>query len=217
MQNNIAVPTLSESSEPKLTKRQRQAQQTKNRIFRAAMEVINEKGFNNTTIEDITAHAGVASGSFYTYFKSKEIIIQETFHLSDEIYEWAYQKTGSGPFLTSILKFVRLSYTKYERRGKGIIKAFISNYFSFPDYNFYRTDRPLFRCLKDLTEKGVAAGEVSPALSVDEYVLQLISVLTGIEIMWCFDETGRSLTDMAVAAIRTMALGMMLPDARSGR
>ena len=50
----------------KPTKRQLQAMETKNKIYKAAIEEINKKGFNNVNIEDITTAANVAKGSFYT-------------------------------------------------------------------------------------------------------------------------------------------------------
>ena len=210
MQNAFSKTPMSVKTDvSKLTKRKQQALATKDKIFQAAMEVINKKGFNNTTIEEITTQAGVASGSFYTYFKSKEAIVLETFLRSDEIYEWAYQQTPEGPFLSMITTFIRLSYPEYEKRGKGIIKAFISNYFSFPKYNFYRSDRPLFLCLQSIVQKGLSRGEISDRHTDSEYVIQLISALAGVEVLWCFDETGKSLSDMALSTIHTLALGMM--------
>ncbi len=136
--NNPKILSQESSAPPKLTRRKQQALLTKDKIFQAAMEVINRKGFSNTTIEkDITSQAGVASGSFYTYFKSKEAIVLETFRHLDEIYEWAYQQIGNDTFLSTITRFIRLSCSEYEKRGKGIIRAIISNYFSFPSSTFF--------------------------------------------------------------------------------
>lgn len=201
---------MQDNNSTRLTRRQQQALETKDRIFQAAMEVINEKGFNNTTIEDITSRAGVANGSFYTYFKSKETIVLDTFRRSDVIYEWAYQQIEQETFLPMITNFIRLSYTEYEKCGKGIIKAIISNYFSFPNYNFYQPNRALLRCLRKIVEKGIANGEVRNDQTADEYVTQLLSAMAGGEVLWCFDETGQSLADMMGVILHTMALGMIV-------
>ena len=47
----------------------------KDEILAAAERVFGEKGVDATTIEDITAAAGVAKGTFYLYFDSKDHVI----------------------------------------------------------------------------------------------------------------------------------------------
>ncbi|MET9795980.1 TetR/AcrR family transcriptional regulator [Nocardiopsis alba] len=46
-------------------------------LVQAAREVFEERGFEDTRIAGITGRAGVAYGSFYTYFDSKEEIFHE--------------------------------------------------------------------------------------------------------------------------------------------
>lgn len=47
---------------------------TKRNLFDKAMELFADKGYNDTSIEEITAVAGVAKGTFYYHFSSKEEI-----------------------------------------------------------------------------------------------------------------------------------------------
>lgn len=44
-------------------------------IVSSAKKVILEKEYKNISVEDITNEAGIAKGSFYTYFKSKNLVI----------------------------------------------------------------------------------------------------------------------------------------------
>ena len=46
--NNPKILSQESSAPPKLTRRRQQALLTKDKIFQAAMEVINRKGFSNT-------------------------------------------------------------------------------------------------------------------------------------------------------------------------
>lgn len=46
-----------------------------NKILQAAIEVISEKGLDQTSITDIVKRAGVAQGTFYLYFPSKKDLI----------------------------------------------------------------------------------------------------------------------------------------------
>lgn len=48
---------------------------TKTCLIESAEKLISQQGYYNTKIEDITKNAGVAKGTFYTYFKTKEDII----------------------------------------------------------------------------------------------------------------------------------------------
>ena len=47
---------------------------TKRRIFNTAVQIFAEKGYDNTSVEEITAIAGVAKGSLYYHFEKKEDI-----------------------------------------------------------------------------------------------------------------------------------------------
>ena len=47
---------------------------TKRRIFNTAVQIFAEKGYDNASIEEITAIAGVAKGSLYYHFEKKEDI-----------------------------------------------------------------------------------------------------------------------------------------------
>ena len=47
---------------------------TKRRIFNTAVEMFAKKGYDSTSVEEITAIAGVAKGSLYYHFPKKEDI-----------------------------------------------------------------------------------------------------------------------------------------------
>jgi AcrR family transcriptional regulator len=60
------------SLKPRTTPR---AEDTRRKIYEAAMELFREKGFEPTTMRDIAAKAGVALGGAYYYFSSKDAIV----------------------------------------------------------------------------------------------------------------------------------------------
>src|SRR6476619_5566653 len=51
-------------------------QRTMRKILDAAREEFGERGFSESSIVGITQRAGVALGTFYTYFDSKEAVFQ---------------------------------------------------------------------------------------------------------------------------------------------
>jgi AcrR family transcriptional regulator len=55
----------------------------KERLLKGAMELFTKKGFEKTSIEDITINAKVAKGTFYNFFDKKEDVIR--YFLDNEI------------------------------------------------------------------------------------------------------------------------------------
>ena len=67
---NLSTKELLESllvNIPKTTK----GQETLNRICQAAEEAFCNKGYHNTSVNEITVVAGISTGTFYLYFASK--------------------------------------------------------------------------------------------------------------------------------------------------
>jgi len=60
------------------------AEDTRRKIYEAAMEMFREQGFEETTMRDIAAKAGVALGGAYYYFSSKDAIVLEFYRLMQE-------------------------------------------------------------------------------------------------------------------------------------
>ncbi len=50
---------------------------TREKLVSAAMELFARNGFDKTTVDEIVAKAGVAKGTFYLYFRSKDDLIKE--------------------------------------------------------------------------------------------------------------------------------------------
>jgi AcrR family transcriptional regulator len=53
-------------------KRAEAKEQTRKRILRAALELFSKKGFDQTTAKQISDRAGIAEGTLFNYFKTKE-------------------------------------------------------------------------------------------------------------------------------------------------
>lgn len=70
-------PTGPETEKKTRTPRQKRSINTKQQIVEAAMRLFSEKGYHHTNSKEIAALAGVATGSFYSYFRDKREVFIE--------------------------------------------------------------------------------------------------------------------------------------------
>src|SRR5688572_24556204 len=62
-------------TELELSRRERKKDETRQRIFREAIGLFRERGFEATTVDEITERADVAKGTFFNYFPRKEAVL----------------------------------------------------------------------------------------------------------------------------------------------
>ena len=70
------------------SRRERKKQETRQRLLECAWQLFQERGYDDTTVEDITEAADVAKGTFFNYFATKEVLL-------DEIALWRIDLLGS--------------------------------------------------------------------------------------------------------------------------
>jgi AcrR family transcriptional regulator len=65
------------STPPRTRSRERQREDTRQRIYDAAMEIFRRDGFDAARVDDVARAAGVSHGTFYFHFATKdEVLIQ---------------------------------------------------------------------------------------------------------------------------------------------
>jgi len=85
--SSVAVP---------IGRRQRRRAETRERIFRSALQLFAEHGFMKTTVEDITETADVGKGTFFNYFRNKEDVLSALAEVQLDKYAHAIQAAESG-------------------------------------------------------------------------------------------------------------------------
>ena len=60
---------------------------TKLKITKTAWRLFHEKGYNETTVDDIVAESGTSKGSFYHYYSCKDELLSSLSDLCDSKYE----------------------------------------------------------------------------------------------------------------------------------
>lgn len=69
------MPSPAPAAPARSTRRDDQTRETRRRLITAAVDLIAELGWRRTTVERIAERAGVAKGTFFVHFKTKEAIV----------------------------------------------------------------------------------------------------------------------------------------------
>jgi len=164
----------------KLNSRQLQARRTKERIFRCSIELVNQYGFENVTIEEISQKAKVSVGTFYHYYKSKREIYVEMFKMIDVYFEETVEKELKGCFFDKLDTFF-YHYAKYNVE-RGLTAA--SYLYGLQNEFFLDGNRHMLKLLSALIEEGIANGQVRDDLSVADIFAFLMTVARGVIHDW---------------------------------
>ena len=169
-----------------LSSRALQAQKTRDKIFQTAVDMISQHGFDNVTIDDICRKSGVAKGSFYHYFKSKDDIIILTYENIDNIYERKLKKlpaeTGS---IEKIIFTVMYQAIFAKRSGVESVRQIYRSQVEYGTTYFISEERPLFKLLCNIISVGQQKNEIRTDLTADELTRFFLALSRGIIYDWC--------------------------------
>ena len=147
------------SDSPRIPKTER-GRRTRDKLLEAAEIEFSEKGYHAAGISGITNRAGVALGTFYTYFASKEEIFRALVrYMSQQIREWvAGRAAGSSNRLEAERRGIQ-AFIEFVRRHKSIYRIMSEAEFVAPEE--YREHYEGFaEGYRGNMEKAAAKGEI---------------------------------------------------------
>lgn len=164
---------------PPSPNRPRTARQTRDRIARAALELFTVRGFAETTTPAIAAKAGVAEGTIYRHFPTKE-------HLLNEVYRAAVRALAepckaSDPARPAGVRLAEIAArwaTAAAREPHVVRLGFADRFAALLDDRSRAAARELRSAIEQIVAAGKAASEVRPGpaeLSADVW-LRVVSL-----------------------------------------
>lgn len=169
-----------------LTQRQMNALVTKDKLFKTAIKLFTNHGYENVTIDDITSHCGIAKGSFYTHFKSKEHIMLEQFKHIDSNYEqWFLSFNPNANITNQLLSFIEcvMDYA-VNHLGLDILKVVFSGQISLAsrmpkllaDENrpYFKIVCTIIRCGQERKEFRVDISDIEIARLITQWIRSLV-------------------------------------------
>jgi TetR/AcrR family transcriptional repressor of nem operon len=190
------------------------AQATREKILRAANELFYQHGYNGTGLDRIIAEAGVAKGSFYHHFKSKE-------GLATAVVEWhrdlAFQEIDldrilaePSPFLALLHLLERMTGRMMDDRGPCQVRGCL---FGNLALELATTSAPVRRKLqqvfdgmreliRDLLVRAREAGEIRIDLDPEKTAGLILGLMEGAVLLDKTSQTARE-TRNAVDFVRS--------------
>lgn len=176
----------------KLTNRQIQAINTKNKLYNAAVKLLESNGYQNIRIEDICKEAGTSVGSFYTHFNSKNDILVEIFKRADDYFkEEVAQSLENKSICDKIIDYFDY-YAKYnESLGIDMVKQL----FTFDNKMFITEGRYMQSLLHEIIKEAQKEGKINSDICYTKITKELFIVARGVIYDWCLHDGGYNLRE----------------------
>ena len=183
-----ALP-LSKSSAPhaSMGRRQRHSAEIRERLFRAALKLFAERGFSETSVEDITEAADVGKGTFFNYFPSKDHILLAFGEMQLAKLEEAVSKARAiDEPMPEFLRALGVRMTQEPTRNPAIIRALLQAYLSTTPVREAMVDlqRRVHALHTQMIELGQERGEIRNDLPAAEIANVFRQTIFGTLLIW---------------------------------
>ncbi len=170
----------------------------KSKIVDAAWELFYEKGYDDTTVEDIIKLSGTSKGSFYYYFGSKDSLLDTLSTILDENYV-ELEKTLDES-MNSFDKLMYLNYKSHEFMEQKIEVALLSSLYSTQltakgDRNLLDQNRKYYQLIQKIIEEGHVRNQISRDKSIQEITKYYSLCERALVSDWCLNRGSYSLAE----------------------
>jgi AcrR family transcriptional regulator len=168
-------------------RRQRRSADTRERLFRAALKLFADKGFTETTVEDITNAADVGKGTFFNYFPSKEhILIAFSDMQLSKLQTTVGQMREKAEPMRSFFRSMTLRMTEEPTKAPDVIRAILQANLSSSSVRSVMRERNTRAegLLTQLVQIGQERGEFRRDLPALELAQVFRQTVFGTLLMW---------------------------------
>ncbi|MCJ7618572.1 MAG: TetR/AcrR family transcriptional regulator [Desulfobacterales bacterium] len=164
-----------------------------------AGRLFKEKGYESTSIDEITEQAGIGKGTFFNYFPTKEALLLYFGEQRDElIYSLIENELPTScstrDKIKNLLAFLAENYEK----DKELTKLLVFEYIKYLRFTCLKSDEEkkrqyrLIKILSDLLEEGVKDGDVRSTIDVKKATETLIAIYLFSLMAWLKPESDYS-------------------------
>lgn len=183
-------------------------------ILEAAISVFSRLGFHRARMEDVALESGLAKGTLYLYYRSKDALIRA---LLERIFNWGRRDleaslTGEGSASERLVELSARMSKEVERLSvllpvwfefyavaarNEAVKPFVKRYFEE-----YR------QVLASIVREGIERGEFRE-VDAGEVAVTVISLFEGVTLLWAFDPEAVPVGEQMEASMRLLIEGLL--------
>ncbi|NOZ72879.1 MAG: TetR/AcrR family transcriptional regulator [Chloroflexi bacterium] len=183
--------------QPTAERRELNKRDKRERLLTASLRLFREKGYDQTKVADITRAAGVAKGTFFNYFPSKELVLlalgeQMLGRMARMPAADFAQKTTARAKIKAIFRALALGLDA----DRELVREMVYRGLRLPDLiNSDRAKLDFRAMLVLLIEQGKRQGEISQRANAD-FIADTLYMLYFQQIVnWCSTDFKTSLTE----------------------
>ena len=195
------------------------SEERKGQILEAATSVFSRLGFNRARMEDVARESGLAKGTLYLYYRSKDELIRA---LLERIFRWGRRDLEGalaieGSASERLAELSRRMSKEVKRLSKLLpvwfefyavaarneaVKPFVRRYFEE-----YR------EALASIVRDGIERGEFRE-VDAGEVAVTVISLFEGVTLLWAFDPEAVPVGEQMEASMRLLIEGLLMERSR---
>ena len=174
-----------------ITKRKKQAIDTRVKLYNISIQLIKEHGYDNVKITTICEKAGVSVGSFYHHFKNKAGIIIELYsicdiYFSETILPSLLKKSNS--YYNKIIDYIAQQMQYGLDIGNDCSTQLYKTQITDGNEFFLSMERGLPNGLCYLIQCAQTNGELEGNISALDLAKEILIISRGILYNWCVSE-----------------------------
>ncbi len=171
---------------------------TKQQLYRCAVELFREKGYDQVSVDEIVKKAGTAKGTFYIYFSAKADIITEMLRQYDDYYDQVIAQLDPGWRVERRLEAMIQAACRFTQDviGLDLIRVLYTKELSGlrKDTDDLNEDRALYQILTGLLEEGKRSGVCVSPLEARELAVLILRGIRAAFFEWCCRDGALDLT-----------------------
>jgi AcrR family transcriptional regulator len=182
--------------------RARKRDETHERIYTVAMRLFTEHGFEQVSVAQIAAAAGVSVPTFYAHFPSKEQVVMPV-PTGEEIAAVLAGQPADAPLTERMQRGIRDWFTRFDRAALDDVLARWQVVAGSPGLRVRAAEYE--RATAALVLEALPPGRDSGAVRADDVVVTAyMAVLTAVLLAWAADGGRQPLEDLADEAFETL-------------
>jgi AcrR family transcriptional regulator len=185
---------------PQASRRERHRTEIRERLFSSALRLFAERGFMETTVEDITEAADVGKGTFFNYFRTKEHVLATFGAERLAAIERAVERAKKGPVMP-VLRELAADLVGHTTENAALLRAIYAAHATCAPvraelHKRLQTGR---RLLAEIFSIAQERGEARRDISAAEMARLVQIVLLGMTLAWALhpDSPLRSTAEQA--------------------